>query len=254
MSHKLYPKLVNLNEDTHEYLDQNGLRYMGFSKFYDTYIGKEFNSAGAAYGVAKSAINKGQAMTAQAVLDQWEIQRDNGIKYDKAIQRYLETKQVLPDDRDIKRLVKSVCREYDNYHSTYCQSVVYNEYYRIGGSPDCFALTSNRQDGQFEMSDIKVFERQDNLHDHKGWLKAPLNHLSSTKFIKIALQLSFYAFQLEELLGKRCKKLFLHLICPITHTHQKIPIIYMRNDILLILEHNKEAIKEYSKKPEESLF
>lgn len=254
MSHKLYPQLVTLNEDTHEYRDQQGDRYMGFSSFYEKYIGKTFNSAGAAYGVAKKSINEGQAMTAQAVLDRWDEQKENGIRYDKAIQRYLETKHVLDTDKDIKRLVKSVCKEYDNYHSTYCQSVTYNEYYKIAGSSDCFGLTSNRQDGQFEMSDIKVFEKQDNLHDHKGWLKPPMNHLSDTKYLKICFQLSYYAFQLEELLGKRCKKLFLHLICPISHTHKKIPIIYMRNDILLLLETNKEAIWEYSKKPEESLF
>lgn len=253
MSHKLYEQKVRLTE-AHEYLDENNVRYMGFSKFSDEYLAKPFNAAGAAYGVAKSAINAGTPTSAASVLERWDEQREAGVRYDKAIQRYLETKQILPTDRDIKRLVKSVCKEYDTYHSTYCQSVLYNEYYRIAGSPDCFGLTSNRPDGQFELSDIKVFERQDNLHEHKGWLKPPMNHLSNTKYLKICLQTSYYAFQLEELLGKRCKKLFLHLICPISHTHKKIPIIYMRSDILLLLECNKEAILEYSKKPEESLF
>lgn len=253
MHHNLFPQLVTLTEE-HEYLDKDNNRYMGFSSFYDNYIGKPFNSAGAAYGVAKSNINKGNIMSAQEVLDRWDEQRENGVKYDAAIQRYLETKTILPSDLDIKRLVKSVCKEYDNFHSTYCQVVVYNEYYKIGGSPDSFSLTSNRKDGQFELSDIKVFEKQDNLHEHKGWLKSPMNHLSETKYLKICLQTSYYAFQLEELLGKRCKKLYLHLICPITHTHKKIPIIYMRNDILLILETYKEDILKRSIKPIESIF
>lgn len=249
----LYPQKVKLTEN-HEYLDDNNARYMGFSKFCDEFLIKPFNSTGAAYGVAKSAINKGENMSAQEVLDGWEQQRDNGVRIDSAVQLFLETKTILPENDDVSELINSVCAEYATYKSTHCQSVVYNEYYKVGGSPDLFGLTSNRADGQFEMSDIKCFEKDDNLYDHKGWLFEPMSHLSNTKVMKITLQLSFYAFQLEGLLGKRCRKLFIHLINPTTKTHQKIVVPYLKNDIILLLEHNKEKILEYSNKPEESLF
>ncbi len=249
----LYPQKVKLTEN-HEYLDANGARYMGFSKFCDEFLIKPFNSAGAAYGVAKSAINKGENMSAQTVLDKWDDQRENGVRVDKALQLFLEEDgKILPENEDITELINSVCLEYPK-KLTHCQSVVYNEHYKIGGSPDVFSLTSNRADGQFDMGDFKVFEKDDNLHDHKGWLFPPMSHLSNTKITKINLQLTYYAIQLEELTGKRCRKLFVHLINPITQTHRKIVLPYLKNDMLILLETNKEKILEYSKKPEESLF
>ncbi len=253
MSHKLYEQKVLLNEDTHEYRDQQGDRYMGFSSFCDQFLLKPFNSAGAAYGVAKKAISEGQAMTASAVLDKWTEQRDLGVRYDKAIQKFLEEEQILPENEDISELIKDVCKDYPK-GLTYCQSTVYNEFYKVAGATDIFSLTSKRPDAQIDLGDVKVFEREDNLYEHKGWFFPPLNHLSNTKITKINLQLTYYGIQLEELTGKRIRKLFVHLINPITKTHQKIILPYLKNDLLLLLETHKEKILEYSKKPEESLF
>lgn len=254
MTHNLFPQLVTLNAETHEYTDGDGNVFMGFSKFCDNFLTRPFNSAGASYGVAKASINKGEIISAASVLEKWDEQRNLGVRVDEALSRQFKKQEHLDTDKDIVDLVHSVVNEYAEYKEIYNQVVTYNTQYMIAGSPDTFVLTSNRADGQFIISDFKTFEKQDNLHEHKGWIFPPLNHLSHTKYLRIALQLSYYAFQLEGLLGKRCKKLFIHLINPTTQTHQKIVVPYMKSDILVLLETHKERIKELNYKPKESLF
>jgi hypothetical protein len=235
---ELYKELVKLDEETHQYLDNNGQKYMGFSSFSDNFLIKPFNSLGASYGVAKSS-----GTSVDVVMDKWAQQREAGVRIDKALEVYFKTKQIEEANNDIVDLVRSVADEYKDYHSIFNQKVVYNKEYLIAGSPDTFGLTSARGDGQFVMSDFKVFEKDD-LHEHKGWLFEPMNHLSYTKQIKIIFQLSYYAFQLEKLLNKRCKQLFIHLINPTTQTHQRIVVPYMKNDVILLLNTHKEKIKE----------
>lgn len=234
---ELYKELVKLDEETHQYLDSNGQKYMGFSSFCDEFLIKKFNNA-AAYGVAKS-----NGTSVDEVMSKWQMQREAGVRIDKALEVYFKTKQIEEANNDISDLVRSVADEYNIYHSVYNQKVVYNREYKIAGSLDIFGLTSARNDGQFILSDFKCFEKDD-LHEHKGWLFEPMNHLSYTKYIKICFQLSYYSYQLEKLLNKRCKQLFIHLINPITQTHQKIVVPYMRNDVILLLNTHKEKIKE----------
>lgn len=240
MNHGLFPQLVTLREEDHKYYHQNGDKYIGFSSFFENFLHKEFNAGAAAYSTAKSRIDAGVPTTAEDVKNEWLAKRDLGVRYDLAIQRYLNNKEILPADEDIADILKEVCAEYD-YHKVITQMVTYNEQYKIAGSPDITGITWNRKDSAFEMSDIKVFEK-DSLHEGKGWLNAPLSHLPATKFIKIALQLSFYAYQLEELTGRKCKRMFIHQINPITKTHVKTFVPYMKNDIVVCLEVFKEKI------------
>src|SRR3990167_10925880 len=183
MTHNLFPQKVKLTKD-HEYIHENGDRYMGFSKFCDEALLKPFNKSGAAYGVAKS-----ENITADEVIEKWDGQRDNGVRIDEALSRYFKDKTTLETDADIVDLIHSVANEYVSYKNIYNQVVVYNEDHKIAGSPDNFVLTSNRPDGQFEMSDFKSFEKDD-LFEHKGWFLPPMQHLSNTKWMKIAFQLS----------------------------------------------------------------
>ncbi len=239
----LYEQKVYLDTGTpeapcHTYKDQQGNRYLGFSSFSEFFF-PAFKKDFIADRVAKS--EKSKENTKEEVLALWQSKTDNGSRIDKALELKAKGFTLSEEYADIEKLVDDVLLTYNDYHSCYEQAVVYNEHFRIAGSPDKFMLSSARKDSRFFVSDFKAFESQD-LHEHRGWLLSPFEHLPKTKFIKIILQTTFYAYQLEHLLGRKCGGLFIHLIDPINHTHQKIPIPYMRTDIEVALAVYKEKI------------
>lgn len=251
-SHNLFPEKVKLNEELHKYFDDYGQEYIGFSRFSSLFLGKPFQADLIAGVTAKS-----EGVDKSVVLDRWQQQTDDGTKIDKALElaATFGVDQLPEEYFDIKQLVDDVLMVYKDYHSCYEQVVTYNEYMRIAGSPDKFALTSSRKDGSFIMSDYKCFVKgTEDLYLARGWMDAPFNHLPKTKYHKIAMQLSYYSFQLEELLGKRCKQLFIHLIDPINKTHQQIPVPYLKTDIQLCLEMNKEKILLMTTPIEDTIF
>lgn len=251
-SHNLFPEKVKLDEETHKYFDDYGQNYIGFSRFSELFLGKPFQADLIAGVTAKS-----QGVDKSVILDKWDQQRDNGSRIDKALELAADfgVSSLTEEYDDVRELVDSVLMVYKDYYQCYEQVVTYSEYYKIAGSPDKFAITSGRKDGSFVMSDYKCFERGiEDLYLARGWMDTPFNHWPKTKYMKIAAQLSYYAYQLEELLGKRCKQLFIHLIDPINKTHQQIPVPYLKTDIQLCLEVNKEKILLMTTPIEDTIF
>lgn len=249
----LYPEKVKLEPESHKYYDNDGNEYMGFSRFYNEFLFKKFDTEFMAGRVAAASVGSEAERSKAEVLSEWNGAKDLGNLYDKALEDCAGSSLFYAKYPEIEHEIRSILKEYEEYHSTFEQKVVYNEHYRIAGSPDKFCLTSTRKDGSFVMSDFKVFQKDD-LYISRGWLKEPLQHLPAQKFIKIALQLSYYAFQLEELLEKRCKGLFIHLIDPNLKSHRKVWVPYMKNDIHMVLLSKKEEILNMVTKTEESLF
>ena len=175
------------------------------------------------------------------MLNQWGGQTREGTRIDAALELYAKTGQILESDADIADLVKDVLAEYKIYNKCFEQLVVFNSEYRVAGSLDKLFLFSNRKDSAFGISDFKAFEK-DNLHEHRGWLNAPFDYLPNTKYVKISFQLSFYAHLFEELTGRKCKQLFIHLIDPKAKTFQKVPVMYMKREVMFALETFKEKI------------
>jgi len=233
--HSLYPNKVRLQEDVHKYFDESGVQYMGFSSFFG-FMCKKFDANAVAGHIAR---NTGSSK--QDLLDNWNSRTDNGTRIDAALTLYAQTGQVLTADADIADLIKSVLLEYKEYNTCYEQLVVYNENYRTAGSLDKLFLYTNRKDSAFGLSDFKAFEKQD-LFEHRGWLNTPFDYLPNNKYTKISFQLSFYAHHFEELTGRKCKRLFIHLIDPINKTHHKVPVMYMKREVMFALEHFKEEI------------
>src|ERR1700748_1121388 len=126
----LYPQKVKLN-DQHRYFHENGDEYVGFSRLFDEFMTKPFNSAAAAYGVAKS-----EERTAQSVLDQWEAQRMEGSRIDDCIDLYARNGTFKTEDADIIDAVRFILESYKDYDKTYGQLVLYSEKYRVAGMCD----------------------------------------------------------------------------------------------------------------------
>jgi hypothetical protein len=252
-THTLFPQLVKLNEENHKYTDDYGQEYMGFSRFggllgMNDFEGKKDLIAGV---TAKS-----EGVDKSIVIDRWEQQRDLGSRIDKALELSAMFGHVPEEYDDIKTLIEGVLAEYEQFgKNTYEQLIVHNTYYKIAGAIDKCCFTSARKDSSFELTDFKCFNKGiSDMYLGRGWLAAPFNHMSKTKYIKTVWQLSYYAWQLEELMQKRCRGLWIHLIDTANNTHQKIPVPYIKNDIIIALETHKDAIIEMTNKREETIF
>lgn len=249
MNHGLFPELVSLDLDSHVYTNKvTGQIYKGFSSVFGT-ISKPFFT-----GIAKKVAEK-ECVPVSEVQSRWDAQRDEGTKIDDALTEYSRTGIA---DAELKPSLDIILAHYKHFNQTHEQLVVYNNQYGTATAIDKLGMYSNRKDSCFSVSDWKCFEKME-LHDHRGWLKEPFSHLPDTKFTRICFQLSYGAWHFEELTGKRCKKLFIHLIQPSTVrqgvlNQQIIPVPYIKHDIFLLLEHYSNQKNSILASNQESIF
>lgn len=247
MIHNLFKNEVNLEPLSHRYYDDSGLEYFGFSRSYE-FLVKKFDSE----KIAGYCSNENESK--EDVLNKWTNQRDNGTRIDNQLESFAQTATIDAGNEDIKVLVEEVMSKYKFYNKTFEQVVVYDKGYRVAGSLDKLSLVSNRKDSRFHLSDFKAFEKgEKSLYEVKGqaWLNAPFSHLPNTKYVKISFQLSFYAFLLEKLTGRKCERLFIDLIVPkvengkvVSFTNHVVPVSYLKNDIQIFLDHFKGNIMD----------
>lgn len=244
--HTLFPNKVRLVEDTHQYFDNNNNEYIGFSKLYG-FLADKFDAEMIAGFVAKK-----EGTTQKEILNKWQGQTDEGTRIDKALELYANTGQILKTDEDLAPLIKKVLEKYSVYNKCYEQVVVYNDKFRTAGSLDKLGIKSNRKDSSFHISDFKRFE--DGMsYEPKGqkWLNAPFEHYPNTKYTKITFQASYYAWHFEQLTGRKCERLFVDMIRPIrdkegnitSYSNTQIPLMYIKRDIELLLEHTAMKVK-----------
>lgn len=240
---ELFPAKVTLHEESHKYYDENGEEYLSFSSLFSE-IGGSFDANKIAYftgGKSQEGMEKNLA--------KWEEQRSDGVRVDEALTHYLKHGEIRAEHKDIELDILQLGIIYPTVR--YPQLTVYNEHYRTAGTADTVSLTSNRKDSSLIISDTKCYEKMEtDLYEGRGWLKAPFTHLPNSKYIKTSMQLSYYAYHVEALTGKRVKELFIHLIQPSTcknggnAVHKKIPVPYMRFEIEVLLETFKDQIKD----------
>lgn len=248
---ELFPPLVTLSEPEHKYYDSEGNEYMSFSSLYD-FICDPFDAKKMAYFTGGKSE---QGMIAK--LDEWDAKRANGTRLDDALTEYAKTGTTK--EKDFEEAVKTILAGYSNI--SFEQLICYNQHYKVAGTIDKMCLSSNRKDSKFTISDFKGFEDvlntdgtlkhtyDETLFINRKWLKEPFSHLPVSKFTKISFQLSTYAFMIEELTGKKCDGLFIHVIDPASCKvggkirDRRIPVNYLRNDVMILLETFKDQIK-----------
>lgn len=241
---ELFPEKVFLEPVAHKYFDKEGNEYLSFSKVFE-FISEPFDANKVAF-FAGGKTPQGQ----EQLLTEWAGKRDEGVRVDNALLLYAKEKRVRDEDKDIEDAVKEILSHYKQ--PSYEQLVVYNENWKTAGTLDKLTLSSNRSASKFTISDFKCFTEFD-LHKNRGWLKEPFNHLPATKFTQISLQLSYYAYHVELLTGKRCDNLFIHLVNPdsckkiagkLNLRWEKVYVPYCKFDIQVLLETFKDQIKE----------
>lgn len=242
--HTLYDQKVRLETESHRYYHNNGDEYMGFSQLYGFLVPK-FNADFLAGRVAES-----EGTTKEDILGKWRGATDEGTRIDAALELYAQTGQILESDADLEDVIKRVLDKYKTYHSCHEQLIVYNEKTRTAGAMDKLGLLSNRKDSKFHLSDFKCFENgMSYIPKGQAWLNYPFDYLPNTKYTKINIQTSYYAWHFEQLTGRKCERIFVDMIRPIrenseiiSYANSVIPMPYLKPQIELLLETFKDKI------------
>ncbi len=121
----------------------------------------------------------------------------------------------------------------------------------IAGTCDKLCLTSSHKDAPIDITDYKTNAKGVLIKDldkhgkpQNKYFLGPLSHLLESKYSDYALQLSIYAYFLEQQTGRRIGSLRIHFIPtdnPLEHFF--IPCIYMRETVIAMLEwHNENPL------------
>lgn len=237
MIHTLFPNKVSLESVSHVYTDVSGNQYVSVTtllkfiseKFEDTY-----------------AYSSATPETRAEWKEKGRAAADHGTRIHNALELFSNTGQILKENADLEEIVKSVSAEYNNYYKSYNEVCLYSEKYKVAGTTDKICAISNRKDCEVDLADFKtnIANGIQYYNKYKKRLYAPFDYLQDCNYVKYSFQLSIYAHFFEELTGRRVRQLYIHFIAPDFKTHQKIPVMYMKNDVQLLLETYKGQIEE----------
>ncbi len=207
---------VTFNEEAHSYTaDLSGKKYTSAT----TLIGKfkqKFDTIAVSTAYAKK-----NGYTPEYWQEQWkktsQIACDKGTKFHKrkedamiAAGSVTREKRVIPVH--ISEVLKNVDYDYKNIpDGVHPELLLWNHYFELAGLADIITIDGN----YFDIDDYKTNKKIDKnsfKHPQTGYKKMlfPLQHLQDCNFNHYQLQLSLYAFMLEQLSGKTCRSICFH--------------------------------------------
>lgn len=234
--HTLFPNKVTLEPVSHKYYHQNGDQYLSVSALLKM-LGEKFEDTPAYARADEETRAKWKQIGKESA--------GHGTRIHEALELFNKTGQILIENAHLEEPIKSIIGEYKDYHTTHDEVCLYNEKYRVAGTTDKICILSNRKDSEVDLADFKTNNRKgiEFFNAYKKRLYAPFDHLQDCNYVKYSFQLSTYAYFFEKLTGRKVRQLFIHFI-PASDMmkHQKIPVMYMKNDVKLLLEHSRHKI------------
>ncbi len=235
---------VSFEPIEHKYTTKDGRDLISVSQFIKKFT-PEFDPDGSI--LIKKAAKEG--ITPEALKEIWEKKKndacDFGTAFHKSAEHYLETGKVLKDNNS--DLVKDLKKKVKFEGSIFSEQLLYNLDMGLAGTTDVVEFFD--KDNSINLWDFKTNKFKDNkaLETYSIFgnkMLPPIKNRYSTAFYKYELQLSLYAWMLEER-GYWIKKLIL------LHIRQGgveiFPVTYQRDDIKKLFEYYKNGMKPVKK-------
>jgi len=239
-------KHISFEETKHRYTNTDtGAIYTSGTGFIGKFH-KKFN----ALEVATNLVNnnpKYKDKTVESVLAEWDEAAAMGTR----IHKYLEDH--LNKDLNLEKLpsahiprVKHLMEAWDNLKLLeeykdweICpEHIVFLDDYKLAGQSDLVLL--NHKEGTFKVLDYKTNKKGISKEPYNNeTMFPPVNHLTECKFTHYSLQLSLYAFMLEQELGYTCagnEILWVDTNDKTTVEIHRWEVPYFRDEILEMLE------------------
>lgn len=226
----MYPNVVTLEPESHKYYHGNGQEYLSVSRLLGL-ISEKFEDT--------AAYQRADEETRAKWKEKGKVASDHGTAIHNALELYSKTGQILIENAHLEPAIKSISAEYKDYHQTYDEICLYNSEYRVAGTSDKVCIVSRSADSEVDLADFKTNMKGEitMYSKYRKRLFSPFDHLHDCNYTKYSFQLSIYAYFFEQLTGKRVRQLWIHYIPP--HNllaHHKIPVIYMKSDVKILLE------------------
>lgn len=236
---------VTMHEESHTYWDKDGRQYESVSKFLSRFY-EAFDAQLISRQVAKSTGEDAGVIEAE-----WkrygQERADEGTRVHNAMELFEKECKILPENEDCRPWILSVASEYKDYYKCYQEQCLYDTDNLLAGTSDKLCLFSSHAKSVVDIADYKnyvnglpqinISKKGERVHKY---MLGPLSHLIDSKFNKVALQLSVYAYMLEKKTGRRIGKLFIHCIPPNDPLgHYMVPMMYMKYEVESMLLHKK---------------
>lgn len=250
---------VKLEPISHKYYDDKGLEYLSVSavlKLIQQVFKREERSL-------QSAAKRG--ISQQEILAEWDKTRDDstdhGTYIHNALESFQNTAVIQPEwlryidpagkENNLEPVIRGICGSYNDYARVFSEECLFDEEYRIAGTADKVLMVTSHKASKFDLEDYKTNFSKGiyTFNKYGNSLLHPLEHMEDCNFNTYALQLSFYAFMLERMTGRRCRQLHITFI-PGSNLNEwrKIPVPYLKSDVINILNFYKKSILEKANK------
>jgi len=234
MSHNLFKSKVKLEPVKHVYTCNEGHEYKSVTTLLKT-ISEDFKDTFA----YKNASEEKRA--------EWKekgvIAADAGTRIHNALELFAEMGQISEENEELREAILSIHEEYKGYNKLHNEIGLHNEDLKIAGTADRICAISNRKDCAVDIADFKTSGSKgiQFYSDYGKRLYPPFEHLHDCNYNKYSFQLSIYAYFFELLTGRKVRQLYIHFI-PLDNPmeHRKIPVTYLKTDVLLLLEKYKQ--------------
>lgn len=253
------PNDVKLKEDIHQYFHRDGREFVSVSRILEP-LKPVFDREFMAYQTAKKRLSmKNIPITDEfittekkEVLNEWTKKNkdaiDAGNRIHNAIERFLRTAVINPEDKDLNVLVNRIAMVLSDYDQKLPEQCLYLDKAGIAGTSDIICVRKGKGKPIVDIFDFKTnLSKGIEFFDKYGkFLNYPVSHLESCNYNTYSLQLSIYAFILEEMIECTIGRLGIIYINPKAPDHYTLyPVPYMTYDAQEIMsEYEKKKVKE----------
>lgn len=272
MSSSLLPRLVTLDPGPHKYFDVYGNEYLSVSSIKKMLV-EPFDADRVSYLSARKQLRaelfaQGKfseptedqiQFRAKALRMQWAATNKDGIDSGNVVhdasEQYLKYKILPADNQVLAWAVKAVCDDVllPGVQAFYSEEVLYSKKYFIAGTADFLGQVRGGAVPVINIDDFKTNKSKGiQYHSEYGkWMLGPVSHLEACSYNDYVIQLSLYAYMLEEhgYRPGRMRLIYMHPDKP--DRYQIIPVPYMKQTILDILSYLEAAGKIRLREPAE---
>lgn len=186
-----------------------------------------------------------QGTTQDKILGLWanitKTAQDRGTNYHKIMENYIKS-GVIESGYEV--LVESFAKKTKDIIKSdplvESEKLLYNHDYKIAGTADLIITTKNG----FHILDFKTNKRFGFYNNYNTFFIEPLEYLTQCEFTTYSLQLSIYAYLMEQLIGKPCLSLKVFYLREFDSVFwQEIHTPYMKDTVKKLLDYHKNNNK-----------
>jgi hypothetical protein len=229
--------MLSFNPAKHAYTNQlTGEDYISVTTLLSKFK-KQFDSHSISERIAKR-----DGGTPEEIRAKWAQQNEESKKYGSLIHSIIEK---YNKTQTITEGYESLIEAYKNFgliqktDQILSEEQLYSHTHKLAGTADIIRL---EEKGGFSIFDIKTNKRFNFYSQYNEKLLYPVEHLSACEYTSYSLQLSLYGYMFEGISGRKLNQLGIIYYDRNVNKFTFYPVIYMKTDILRLLEYYRTLV------------